>query len=282
MNAIRMQLKLMLSQKSFQYTLLCGCLFSCVAFIVNCVSVFGYPLINVPHAYSFFIGCTSADGFYYIYMVLISLYSAVPFADSYFKEAHHNTLPAILSRISPKTYYTSKAFSVAASGFLVNFIPLLLNFLLNLIAFPIQKGCDFTFCLTWDSSFFEKESYVDTILFKDLFIYNPYVYQLFFLLFIACAGAVFALIVFNISFFVKQKKFHLLLLASMFLISCFLEIFKSVTDINIRLENYCFSFIEFEEFHLFNVIIMVILYLFFTLASIPFCIHKVGNIYENH
>lgn len=274
--SVLMQIKLMLSQKSFQYTCIGLCVFSCAAFLVNCISNFGRPITDVPNAYFYFIGSSLSEGFYYIFMTILSIVSVIPFADSYFRDRNKNTLSILMLRSSPSKYYFSKGIAVFLSGFAIVFICLILNFLLNFIAFPISKGCDFTMFPTYYSDFFIKGYWSDNILFKDLFISNPYLYNLFFLFVLSIVGGIYSIIVYNISYFTKKQ--HIIMLSSMFVFSNILTIISSITDVNIRIENYCFAFSQFENIETNNIVIMIIIYFIFIFIPIPFCIKKLRNV----
>jgi len=274
---ISMQIKLMLSQKSFRYQLIGLSLFSCAAFIINCISNFGRPITDVPNAYSFFIGSSLSEVFYYIFSVILPIVCVIPFADSYFRDRNKNTLPIIILRSSPIKYYFSKGIAVFVSGFIVVFICLMLNFLMNFIAFPVSKGCDFTMFSTYYSDFYIKGYWSDNILLKNLFVGYPYLYNLLFLFIISVLGGVYSIIVYNISYYTKKQ--HILMLSSMFILSNILAIISTISNnFNIRIENYCFAFSQFERIETTNIIIMIVLYLLLIFVPIPFCLKKLRNV----
>ncbi len=274
---ISMQIKLMLSQKSFRYMVMGLSMFSCVAFIINCICVFGRPITDVPNAYSFFIGNTLSESFYYIFSTILPIICVVPFADSYFRDYNKNTVSIIVLRSSPEKYYFSKGIAVFVSGFSVVLLCLMLNFLLNFIAFPISKGCDFTMFPTYYSDFFCKGLWADNILLKNLFTAHPYLYNFLFVFVISFVGAIYSVIVYNISYFVKKQ--HILMLSSMFIFSNVLAILSAIVPgLNIRLENYCFAFSQVGDVKVYNLIIMLFVYLFLIFVPIPFCLRKLRNI----
>lgn len=274
---VSMQIKLMLSQKSLHYTLIVLSLFSCVAFLVNCISNFGRPITDVPNAYFFFIGSSLSEGFYYIFSIILPIICVIPFADSYFRDRNKNTLPIIILRSSPVKYYFSKGIAIFISGFIIVFISLALNFLLNFIAFPVSKGCDFTMFPTYYSDFYIKGYWSDNILLKNLFVGYPYLYNLLFLFIISIVGGVYSIIVYNLSYFTKKQ--HIMMLASMFVLSNVFAIISTVTNnFNIRLENYCFAFSQFESIDPTNIIIMTVLYLLMIFVPIPFCFKKLRDV----
>lgn len=198
---VSMQLKLMLSAKSFRYALFFSCVFSCIAFIINCLSTFGRPLTDVPKAYFYFIGSYLSEAFYYVFSTLLPILCVVVFSDSYYRDRTKNTLPVLLMRTSPEKYYFSKGIAVFASGFVVVFVSLFINYMLCFITFPINKGCDFTMFPTYYSDFFINGSWSDGILMEELFALNPYLYNFLFLIFTSLTGGVYAAIVYNISYF---------------------------------------------------------------------------------
>lgn len=273
---IKFQLKLLFTQKSFVITMMVMIVFSCVAFIVNCITIFGRPITNVPNVYFFFIGSALSESMYYILSVILPLAAALPFADSYFKERKDNLLPVVLLKSSRSTYYFSKGIAVFFSGFFIAFIPLLLNNLLNFIVFPVTAGCDFTMFPTYDSDFFVKGFWLKNIILKDFFISSPYLYNLFFLFAISTVSGLYAVIIYNLSFFVKKQ--HLLLLTSAFVLSNLCSILSSITPgFRIRLEDYCYAFTKMEAFPSVGFWCMLVLYGALLLLPIPFCLKKLRD-----
>ena len=71
--------------------------------------------------------------------LLLPILASFPAACSWYEEKSNNAICLTLARTGRSTYYTGKAAAVALSGFLMGIYPLLLNYLLCLVAVPRGK-----------------------------------------------------------------------------------------------------------------------------------------------
>lgn len=141
--------------------------------------------------------------------ILLPLTVSIVYSDSYLEERKWGLTNFINTRISKEKYILAKAISIAIVSFLIIFIPLLINELLAIIAFPIQGHN------TFGLPDYKKLSYIDPgIILNKLQIYYPYTNILIFIIIRSLFASSFALISFGISLFNKTNK-YLVILSSM-------------------------------------------------------------------
>lgn len=284
----KMQWRLMTSQKSFYWAMFFMIALSCVTFIINCFTVFGRPITAVPNAHFFYLGSAAAD-LHSVFSLLLPLVAAFPFADSYFRDRKKNTLSVILMKTSAKNYYFSKLLVVFFSGFLIAFIPLLINYFLNFIAFPLTRGCDFTMFPVWTSSFFEagKSGWLENIFLKELFVPHPYLYNFIFLILTSVLGGLFAAMAYNVSFFIKKQlvfviAFPFVLTNAVLLVSSAVNLALRLASVdfivNTKIENYFYAFSNVQEMGTIGMVIVAMLYGVILFGFMPLCLKKLRDI----
>lgn len=206
MKYIKAQMTLMLKRQSFSITLTATVLLSIWLFFTNCLSVFGSWDNSVPAAKYMFLGsfCYS-DQIPMIFSLIIPIIATLPFADSFFEEREKSTIEYSLIRCNINSYYYSKLFTVFFSGAIVMFVPLIINYLLNFISFPIDSDVDFTM-LSSDQTWIHTTLLNRLVMFKELLIKSPYVYLLLHTLLFSIAGGLMAVVSFQISFFYNKSR----------------------------------------------------------------------------
>lgn len=153
-------------------------LFAVAAFVVNCFSEFGRSIVDVHAAKYMYLGSDLAGSMYFAFSLLFPLIAALPFADSFYEERKRSTTDFCLSRISNNSYYFSKLIAVFISGFIIIAVPLLINTILNFVAFPLDSSIIYT-NFSYAESIYTNA--LNTILFQDLFSQHMYIYNLLFL-----------------------------------------------------------------------------------------------------
>lgn len=238
MKAVSAQIKLLFKRKSFILTLTFMMLYSITVFIINCIKNFNNNIVAVKAAKYLFLGSDFLNTPFMLYSLIFPIIAVLPYADSYFEERKNKTTEFCLMRLSGSTYYFSKMITVFFSGFIVNFVPLLTNMLLNFIAFPIDSSIDATnFSYVYSHLF---TTVIETGLFKDLFAGNMYLYNLLYLILASVSSGLIAVIVYQLSFFYNKSR--ILLNCSFFIIYSFINIiFGAVGLEEFCLENYIFA-----------------------------------------
>lgn len=157
--------------------------------------------------------------------ILLPLTASIVYSDSYLEERKWGLSNFINTRVDKKKYILTKAITIAIVSFLIIFIPLVLNEILAIIAFPIQGHN------TFGLPDYKKLSYIDSgIVLSRFQVYYPYTNILIFIIIRSLFAASFALISFGVSFFNKVNK-YLVILSSMIINI----LFMTVTDILSRI-----------------------------------------------
>jgi hypothetical protein len=159
--------------------------------------------------------------------LLLPLIAVIPFADSYFVEKKNNLLPVLISRSSRRQYYFSKLFVVFISSVIVIAVPLLINMMLNSIAFPVSSLRDST---GWssDETWYRDAFLEDRILFPNLFILHPYLYNFVFTAMLSLFSGLVGVFSYAASYFVKKNR--VFVIALFFIINSVLELLSFVTE----------------------------------------------------
>lgn len=277
MKAVSAQIKLLFKRKSFILTLTFMMLYSIMVFIINCIKSFNNNIIEVKAAKYLFLGSDFLNLPFILYSLIFPIIAVLPFADSYFEERKNKTTEFCLMRLSGSTYYFSKMITVFFSGFIVNFVPLLTNMLLNFIAFPIDSSIDATNFSYVNSHLFT--TVMETGLFKDLFAGNMYLYNLLYLILASVSSGLIAVIVYQFSFFYNKSR--ILLNCSFFIIYSFINIlFGTVGLDEFCLENYIFASRFYRDQSVRGVIVTFSLLILTAVIPTLFIKNRLRNIYD--
>lgn len=204
---LTVQLKLMFRRKQFIITMTAMILFSVVAFFASCFDEFGRSIVDVHAAKYVYLGSGLGNRLYFVFSILFPLIAALPFADSFYEERKRSTTDFCILRMSNNSYYFSKLIAVFISGFIIVAVPLLINMLLNFIAFPLESSIIYTNFSYAESIY---PSTLNTILFQSLFSKNMYLYNLLFLFLCSFACGLIAIVVFQFSFFFSRSRIFII------------------------------------------------------------------------
>lgn len=279
MKSLKVQLILVFKRKSFIISLAVMCLFSMVAFLVNCYTNYGECIISVPAAKYLFIGSMHYNMFFpRILYWLFPLMVVLPFADTYFEERDAKSAEYYLIRCNNNQYYFSKFGAVFFSGIFVILIPLLINFLLNLLAFPFESSVDFTNFSKADTWVFS--TLIDRVVtFKGLLVNNMYLYILAHIFLFSLAGGLIAVIVFQLSFFYKNSR--IILNCFFFIIyHIYILVFDSFRLGEFCFDNYLFAFSSSSSQTIKGLFVTWGLLIVSAILPIPIAKRKLRDIYD--
>lgn len=226
----------MLTSKSFLISMMFALMYCITEFIINAVMYFGED-INAVWSSAYLSAC--ADFTIYPFEIFKSIYPLIvvlPFACSYINEKSRNLLPAVFCRVSKKEYYYSKLVAVFISGVIVIFIPFIINYILNLIAFPLNSNIDFSGAPEISSHMFL--TYIDEMMFGKLFLINPNIYILFYIFVASFFGGLIATAVFQFSFFFN--RYSIIITCSAFIVQGIITILN-IGDVSFDITNYIFA-----------------------------------------
>ncbi len=277
MKNIQIQFRLLAKRKIFAITMTIMILFSILVFILNCVQSFNEDIISVKAAKYLFMGSDFLDAPFYLYSIIFPIFSALPFSDTFFEEKKNRTYEFCITRMSNNSYYFSKMFTVFCSGFLIASIPLLINMLLNFIAFPIDSSVDATNLSYVNSGLFG--AVMETGLFQNLFAKNMYLYNLLYLFFASFISGLIAVIVYQLSYFYKKSR--ILLISSFFMAYHFISVLLQAFDLSeFCLENYIFASRFFCEQSARGMAVTFAIMILAALLPIPFAKKRLNECYE--
>lgn len=277
MKNIFVQMKLMFKRKSFIITFAGMMMTSISVFLYNSITYFNRDFTAVKAAKYLYMGSDLMGDTVVVFMFIIPIISVLPFADTFFEERKNKTTEFCLSITSNNTYYFSKLFTVFFSGFIVNFIPFLTNMLLNFIAFPLDSSVDATNMSYVDSHLFA--DVMETGLFQELFARNMYLYNLLYLLILSVCGGLFAVIVYQFSFFYSESR--ILLNFSFLAIYCFLYMILEVFKLpEFGLVNYMFAASFYAGQSIRGFIITLALLVSAAVIPIPFAKKRLNDCYD--
>lgn len=236
----KFQMRLLCSRREFNFTLLFTILLCMSIFILDCCTYFGKDISQVISADQLFIGRATSK-YSFIFRLLVPLVITIPFADSYFCERENNILSIILIRHKNRTtFYYSKLITVFFSAVSVVLIPQVLHQILLFFAFPTESIIDYSNWSTDQSSYY---SHNKQILLEKIFVENPYLYNFIFSVSLSIILGFIAVLLFNISFFVKKTR--LLILTLPIVVVNLLEIISVPLlemGLNISIMDYLFSY----------------------------------------
>ena len=278
MKILKAQLELMLKRKGFVLSLSFGVIFSAVVYIIDCIMFFGEATFQVRAAKYMYLGSDLIDAVIFeIYNSLFPILAVLPFADTFFEEREQKTVEFCITRQSNNSYYFSKMLAVFISGFLIAVIPLLINYLLNFISFPLNSMIDATNFSKIQSGIYS--SAIDTALFPEIFAKNIYLYNLIYLAVTSVTSGMIAVVVYQLSFFYKKSRVFLLI--SFFVVYNIAMLILSALGLNeFCIKNYMFAARFFTDMSWCGAIVTYSLLIAGCLIPIPFAKKRLTDIYD--
>lgn len=265
------QSKCLIFKKEFLIALFVLLTFSLTSFLRNCFYQYGADISYVLSADKLFIGTSYGNDMEIFLIYLLPFFIVMPFADSYINDKQEYVLPAIISRIGGKKYYYTKLFWVFMSAFFVVCIPFLINYLLCLIAFPLKSENYSYYALSANQSPYYS-FYLSKTLFQVLFVKNPYIYNLFYLVCLSLFCSLSAVICYQFSYFWNKSKVFFICIP--FLINNFLILFSYILPINISPFDYFFAFnINDNKYYAVFFLYLIVPIIVIAILS-PRCINK--------
>ncbi|MDR0886131.1 MAG: hypothetical protein LBN22_07230 [Clostridiales Family XIII bacterium] len=197
-----------------------------VDFIITCLHYKSAPLSTIPSAYDLIIinndfGTPASMIFStFIFFLAISIISS----DILFDEVRIGLSSSIITRESTKKYIVSKMMAIAITVFFITIIPLFINQLLSVIAFPVQGKVSGV--ITYNELM---PADPDRIL-SYLENFHPYINIVIFILLRGIAATVTALFAFSLTFIEHVSKFFILLAPMLYYI-CYSIIKSFIQDL---------------------------------------------------
>ena len=263
------QLKLVFKKKSFLISLLAATFLSVLSFVLSCIKFFGAELNEIPSAEKVFIWSSGQDVISVVLIYLFPVLCVLPFADSYITEKDSNMLPVLLPRFGTKRFLFEKLLAVAVSAFTVVAVPLLLNYVLSVTAFPTEVNTYST--LSADQSWFFSTRRINMLLFPKLYIGHPYLTNLSSILLTGLFCALMSAFVCELSVFFSRSR--VLILAFFFIINDLLILSQNL----IATEKIYYTILGNDESGKTLWFFLLIFVVPFALCALifPFCVKKI-------
>ncbi|MEN8908282.1 MAG: hypothetical protein ABF289_20190 [Clostridiales bacterium] len=211
MEIIKTDLKLMLYKKEFYIAQLIMFLLCFGNSMILYNNYYGKDISNVIQASGFNMGISgrsvSTIFFTIIYSFMFPLIVCLSYSDSYLFEKSKNINILMITRVNKTKYLLSKYLVIGFSGFLVIFIPYIINFLISFIVAPMYND--------YSHSNLGSDIYIPTtenIIFPEIYTKYPYLESLIYVLIPSMFGSAIALTSYSISLLKKVTRLTVLIL----------------------------------------------------------------------
>ena len=230
---LKLELINCLSRREFKFIFAILMSFSIGSFLIVCLKNYGQGASLIRSAYEMSIMQGTSTGVVLsIQNMLIPLFASIIYSDSYYSDHRSGVYKNILTRTDTKTYFWAKAIVIIVVTFTVFLIPLFLNQLLSLLAFPTQ-GFDNNFAFPpYDIGI---QNYQSGFMFDLLRIQSPLLYNLLYMFLISLVASLFALFAYGAYFVSNKGKFATIV--GVFLIYIVTELAVSTLGFRLSLNN---------------------------------------------
>lgn len=208
---VLMQMRLMFRQKTFALGFGINLLYVLVTFLYYALVHKGQDVSTILSPNAVF-ALNSNTVFFDTFINIVPFITILPFSMSYMRDKINETLPVIQSRAGIKNYYISKVFVCFIGGFVIFFIPLIINMSLNQLIFPQSGITSFgdMFDPNYNSAIMGNNILIETIqsgiLLPRLYLYSADLYNLFFVFIFSISMGVFSVFNLAISFILKRNR----------------------------------------------------------------------------
>ena len=220
--SIRCQMKIMFEKKNF---------------IIMFFSVFTYVLINYFYNVNCYHGLDVVDmynpmellllasntPFFYFFMMFYPIIVVIPTAFSYVQDKDVGEHVFLQSRFGTVNYYVGKMIAAFSVTFITFALPLLIEIVLNMIAFPIDATATIGYYV-YDEIMLDG---VNDMFFSQLFCYSPYVYSVAYILYFGIVSGILSCFILGLSM-LFNPKIKIFMLAPLYLMEHFFSTVMSM------------------------------------------------------
>lgn len=233
LESVKYHLNIMARKKAFRFSfflilLLCICLP-----FIYALQYKGYSMSKLPSAYTLYIG--NAMGLVWDYIQLLFPFLVIfPYSMSFYEESKEGTILYIQARSGRKQYYISQLITCFIGGFVIIFIPFILNILLNSIIFP-EIANDYIstydrYTYNWSGGITGSTTIFPVLskgyMLKELYINYPQLHNVLFALLSGVVAGIMAMLAYAFSIFIKKSRLFIF-----FLMYLFFQIFTMVDSV---------------------------------------------------
>ena len=185
--AIRCEFKKLFQKREFWILILLGVILGGAAY---CELLPYYSQVDssatLTATRAFMLWPNSGIGQMYI-LCLIPLFGSIAYSDCYFSECKNGSQILYITRMDRKPYYYSKLIVVAVSALLITILPLVINQLLCLIAYPLKEFSSYYTGSVYDIQVADE---LRRVIFPNLYMNSPLMSNIIQVFFVGVFGAV--------------------------------------------------------------------------------------------
>jgi hypothetical protein len=127
---------------------------------------------------------------------------ALLYSDAYREECLHKANVPFLIRSGQKRYYFSKAFFTTITSFLIIVLPLLVNQLFSIIAFPSSTGTTYYYDNAYGESLYLE---IKNSIFPEIYMNHPFLNNLLHMILLGLFGSSMGLLTLAFSLFIRSR-----------------------------------------------------------------------------
>lgn len=210
-SVIKVQLLLMVNKKSFKLAFLMSYVFCMLSYITNLVVLSKVDISMMYSGNTLFVG-NSYDRYWNIFCAIYPFLLVFPFSFSYIEDLSVNNMPYFKGRMKNKYYFLGKMITCFIGGFIIIFIPFLLNLLLCNITFPNNNNTFYGYYNTpnYYRTLVGSNVMINTqqkgLIFLKLYLFSPFIYNLFYINILSIFTGLLSVVVLSFSFYLKKYK----------------------------------------------------------------------------
>jgi len=140
-----------------------------------------------------------------MFVILLPLLVSFPCAWFYHKEMDMNLVPSLISRGKYRNYYISKAIVICTTGFVLTVIPLIINLLFHLVAYPFSAHGIFSESAYKGFGTISQAMVMNNVTFPLLYINKPVINALVHILLIGIFGAGMGILTYAITLYFRKN-----------------------------------------------------------------------------
>lgn len=189
-----------------------------VNYFDNVITYYGY---NIPNMISpmKLLFLSDYEGYSFYFLQYYPLLVVIPASFAFVNDITSKEILYMQARMSKRDYYTGKSIAVFLVTFIVFTVPMLCEYVLNIVSFPLNAIGDQSNTDIFDELYAEG---VERYLFADVWISNRYVYAFVFILMFGIVSGILALFAGLVSS-VFKFKFKILVFFPVYLLLNFLD-----------------------------------------------------------
>ena len=271
-DSIRSQLLVMIEKAGFKISFSIVLGYCLICYIINVLHSINVDLSMILSADSLF-SLNSNASMWSVFNVIFPYIVILPFSFSYIDDNNSNIHPYFMQRVGKKQYFIGKIIVSFIGGFIIIFVPFAVNLLLHHITFPDNHNTfwgiynTLGYCNALTGSDVIVSTQQKGLLFLKLYLYNPFLYNLLFLVICSIFSGILSMLSTSFSYICSKNKIVIFL--PVFL---FFYLGSIADDIFYGSNNYIncnwLDYVSVDLFYGKNIILFLLIILFFLMFII--------------